>query len=197
MPSAMFIEDENHRFNILSAQSLGASSLKQGWMEIVQDRRLMQDDNRGLMQGVIDNRRSPNSFRFLVEKRSNEAKLTTNKPDGFLSLVAQMASQELIHPIHVLPKITTNNNKYTLKNSYEPLMQDLPCDIHVVNLRTLLNKESEVQGHSIPSEVSSLILHRYGLDCSFPVKAHKCSFNDGQVKITVNFQFKMGTRITD
>lgn len=41
----------------------------QGWLEVVLDRRLMQDDNRGVQQGVQDNRRTPSFFKLLLERK--------------------------------------------------------------------------------------------------------------------------------
>ena len=69
MPTQAFIEDSKNRFSILSAQSLGFSNLKTGVMEVMLDRRLNQDDNRGLTQGVLDNKVTPSVFKLLLEKR--------------------------------------------------------------------------------------------------------------------------------
>lgn len=51
--------------------------LSTGQLEVVLDRRLMQDDNRGLGQGLKDNKRTCNRFRLLLERRS-----TANKVRG-------------------------------------------------------------------------------------------------------------------
>lgn len=57
------------RLSLISRQPLGGSSLSPGSLEIMMDRRLMQDDNRGLFQGVLDNHVTPHSFYLVLERK--------------------------------------------------------------------------------------------------------------------------------
>lgn len=51
------------------------STLPSGQLEVIMDRRLMQDDNRGLGQGLKDNKKTANRFRLLLERRSASNKV--------------------------------------------------------------------------------------------------------------------------
>uniref|UniRef100_A0ACB8E5F9 Alpha-mannosidase 2x n=1 Tax=Sphaerodactylus townsendi TaxID=933632 RepID=A0ACB8E5F9_9SAUR len=78
MPVMAYIQDPQSRLTLQTAQALGVSSLSSGQLEVILDRRLMQDDNRGLGQGLKDNKRTCHHFRLLLERRS-----ATPKVGGF------------------------------------------------------------------------------------------------------------------
>lgn len=102
IPSGIFIENETHRLTVLSGQSLGGSSLKPGQVEVMQDRRLQRDDNRGLGQGVMDNRKTLHVFRLLLESREGCTPLDPSHPSGFLTARAHSLSQALTYPMERL-----------------------------------------------------------------------------------------------
>lgn len=67
MPGAAFIENDEQRLSLLGRQALGVASLEPGmdpvrtwedsfvtgWIEVMLDRRLEQDDDRGLAQVML------------------------------------------------------------------------------------------------------------------------------------------------
>ena len=61
--------------SVLKSKFINTHNYIAGQLEIMQDRRLNQDDNRGLGQGVLDNKFTPNIFRILVEPREPDAKV--------------------------------------------------------------------------------------------------------------------------
>ena len=67
MPGYASIEDSSNRLTVLSTHAQGAASLVTGSLDIWIDRRLAQDDERGLGQGVQDNVRMTTTLRVILE----------------------------------------------------------------------------------------------------------------------------------
>ncbi|XP_040270048.1 alpha-mannosidase 2x isoform X2 [Bufo bufo] len=205
MPVMAYIQDEQNRLTLHTAQALGVSSLKSGQLEIILDRRLMQDDNRGLGQGLKDNKRTCNRFRLLLEKRSSGNKLSGflskllswfrklafsitrtgsyespgNQAVSFPSLLSHMTSMHLNHEILVMP-VTNEKGGGPALRSFMPLSATLPCDIHILNLRTL-----QAEDDGIPSLDTALILHRKGFDCGLEAKnlGFNCTTSQGKLSL--------------
>uniref|UniRef100_A0A671Q5C5 Alpha-mannosidase n=1 Tax=Sinocyclocheilus anshuiensis TaxID=1608454 RepID=A0A671Q5C5_9TELE len=158
MTSMVYLQDSSARLSLLTAQSLGAASLKSGQLEVIMDRRLNQDDNRGLGQGVLDNKITANSFRLLLEKRSSAEETA---PYSYPSILSHMSYMYLNHPL-ISMAVNQRSDNPSL-TPYSPLSASFPCDMHLVNLRAIQSKE---EGGG-PSEQAALILHRKGFDCGF------------------------------
>ncbi|XP_054725610.1 alpha-mannosidase 2 [Anastrepha obliqua] len=99
IPSSAYIEDDALRLTLLTGQPLGGSSLNSGELEIMQDRRLTHDDERGLGQGVLDNQPVMHIFRVVVERIDTCLMLSETHPSGALTPMAHLASQTLLHPL--------------------------------------------------------------------------------------------------
>ena len=63
-----FLEDNSRRFSLHTRSPLGCASLQEGWFEAVLDRRLMQDDIRGLGEPVTDNVPTTSNFLLTLER---------------------------------------------------------------------------------------------------------------------------------
>ncbi|CAB3359337.1 Hypothetical predicted protein [Cloeon dipterum] len=128
MSGMAYIEDSGIRLSVISGQPLGAASLSSGQLEIMQDRRLAQDDNRGLNQGVEDNHPTPNVFRLLLERKSCHSEQWPRA-----SLAAHLSHQSLLWPLVHL--IAAGDPLVQLKGSFSPETSS-ECGLHVLNLRT-------------------------------------------------------------
>ncbi|KAI1905296.1 hypothetical protein AGOR_G00014640 [Albula goreensis] len=161
MTTMAYIQDPGVRLTLLTGQSLGVASLKSGQLEAIMDRRLMQDDNRGLGQGIQDNKITANSFRLLLEKRNHPEEGEKARPVSYPSVLSHVSSMFLNHPF--IPMALSLDFQSFQLSPYSPLASPLPCDVHLVNLRTIQSKKEG----SGPSDEAALILHRRGFDCDF------------------------------
>nr|XP_042696380.1 alpha-mannosidase 2 isoform X2 [Chrysemys picta bellii] len=139
MTTMAYIQDDGIRLTLHSAQSLGVTSLKSGQLEVIMDRRLMQDDNRGLGQGLQDNKITANLFRLLLERRNEVDEKEEKSSVSFPSLLSHITSSFINHP--VIPMTTyAESGVPQILNAFSPLTSSMPCDMHVVNLRTIQSK---------------------------------------------------------
>uniref|UniRef100_A0AAQ6IT39 Glycosyl hydrolase family 38 C-terminal domain-containing protein n=1 Tax=Anabas testudineus TaxID=64144 RepID=A0AAQ6IT39_ANATE len=133
MSSASFLQDSMSRLSLLSAQSQAAAALKPG--EVVLDRRLQQDDNRGLGQGVTDNKLTAGLYHLLLEDRRGGVQDVGGASVEHLSLLAHLSSLSLCHPPLIM--VAPSDSQLPELRPFLPLRSSLPCDVHLLNLRTL------------------------------------------------------------
>jgi alpha-mannosidase II len=169
VPSMAQLEDKNTRLSLLSAQPLGGAALEEGWLEVMLERRLMQDDNRGLGQPLKDNLLTRSLFRLLVEPVKGNPPLSTI---AYPSLLAHMSSMDVLHPLQVFVAKETMPSEALVKQGVN-LAPPLPCDLHLVTLRT---------HHQLSGSQTALVLHRKGFSC-FHGNNVDCKLKEGKVHL--------------
>lgn len=181
IPSMAFLQDKSTRLTLLSAQSNGVAGLHEGELQVVLDRRLYQDDNRGLGQGVTDNKVTPVNFRLVVQRFKSP-----HEPDGiplaYPSLLGHRLLHHLNHPLFTLVTPAQSVDSENLLTDFESFQSSLPNDVFMVNLRSIGDKQ-----RPRPSGEALLVLHRLGYDCNFECKC-LATTSKGQVKL--NHLFK-------
>lgn len=94
----MYIEDGETRLNLLIDHASGVSSRREGLLEIMVDKRTMNDDARGMGEGVLDSRRTLHRYTLLMEPiYPKSGKNSETIP--FLSPLALRLSRYLEHPL--------------------------------------------------------------------------------------------------
>lgn len=181
LPSMAFLQDKSTRLTLVSAQSNGVAGLHQGEFQVVLDRRLYQDDNRGLGQGVTDNKVTPANFRLVVERFK-----TPNQPNGspvaYPSLLGHRMLHHLNHPLFTLFAASESSDSENLLSDFNGLQSELPNDIFMVTLRSVADKQ-----RPRPSGEALLVLHREGYDCNFLCK---CLAKTSAGQVQLNHLFK-------
>ena len=166
MPAGAFIQDDNLRLSLLSAQSLGFTSLNNCEMQVFMDRILMYDDNLGLSQGVQDNVIVSSRFLLLFEIVNKENKGVINKASfDFPSLLSSLLSNNLLYPIVKLI-LKNPSDELGMFSEKKFLTKRVPCDIHLVNLRIMQTSNEEPRNNEV-----GMILFRMPYDDCVDKKA--------------------------
>lgn len=181
--TSAFIQDNQMRLTLMTTHAQGAASLEPGQLEVMLDRRTLYDDYRGMGEGIVDSRLMRHQFWLTMEFFNEE--VNTEKAYQVPSLHAQHLSNSLNYPTNIFfIEKYDESQKLEINRNVELLSYQLPCDLHVVNLRTLTEHNLPL----FPSKSSLLIMHRFGYDCRLSSSsndddesyANKCSLVKGK-----------------
>lgn len=159
--SAAFIQDSSVRMTLLTTHAQGAASLEPGYLEVMLDRRTLYDDYRGMGEGVVDSRLTRQKFWLLIED------MPENTPVEGQYQVPSLFSNHFSNNLRFPPNIYFTEvfdlkKPSALKSKITLLEQQFPCDLHLLNLRTLTDPQLPL----FPSQSALIVLHRQGYDCS-------------------------------
>ena len=102
MPTLASIEDKKQRLTILSEHAQGTASLKEGTIDVWLDRRLAQDDQRGLFQGVMDNVPTRTRLQVVIEKEG----YNVDDDEFQITPLCRQMWEELNHPLELFGEVS-------------------------------------------------------------------------------------------
>ena len=118
----------------------------------------MFDDGRGMGEGVMDNVPTLHRYTILLEPAQPEQPARAD-PLPSLSLLASILSRQLDHPPLVLHLASQESPLPPTATSL--LKQPLPCDYHIINLRSWTPRTNAPSSHAL------LTLQRHAPDCKW------------------------------
>jgi len=192
LPTMAYIQDDSSRLSVVTSSPLGGTSIKSGDLEIMLDRRLAQDDNRGLFQGVQDNKVTRHKFSLLLERRIAGCKQEPEGQASYPSLLAHSVRNSLLHPYFRLIFLAVDYSGNGLRLRYSPVQKPLDCDIHLINLRTA-NQNTYSPN---PGDKTALILHRQGFNSCYKPAGLSCQTTGGKVLLDELFPALFSSSVT-
>lgn len=175
--SGAFIQDDKMRLTLLTTHAQGAASLEPGQLEVMLDRRTLYDDYRGMGEGVVDSRLTRHRFWVILETIEHgvnppPANNSPNQGEGpgdakpaeyqLPSIFANHLANTLNYPANLfIVEKYDESNQIELNRAVQLLTVPFPCDLHILNLRTLTESNLPL----FPSNSALLVLHRQGYNC--------------------------------
>jgi len=152
-----FLQDNTHRLSLLVDHATGATSVQEGHLEVMVDRRTMYDDARGMGEGVTDSRATTHKYWLLLEPKDPSRQSPADILPS-LSPLASLLSRHLDNPVTLFSSSSSSSS--ITPPTVSLLSTPLPCDHHLINLRTWSPQHS-------PGSSALMILQRTAPDCSW------------------------------
>jgi alpha-mannosidase len=174
-----YIQDSSRRLSLLVNHAQGAASWQPGWLEVMLDRRTLYDDSRGMGEGIVDNKRMLTKFWLLLEEVTSQDSATASETFSRPSLFAHHLSNSLLYPasLFVVEGMTETpstghqqldhshhndlERDFVVNKKVMMLSRPFPCDVHLLNLRTL----SDISYTQFPSQSALMVVQRQGYAC--------------------------------
>lgn len=169
----IFIEDKLFRATLHTSYSHGATSLSSGDMEVMLDRRLNQDDWRGLGEGIKDNVVTPSYFVLLLESKHKE----DIRQPSYPSILSHQISHHLNTPAELFLQQMTSD---LATDQYKPLATSWPSDIQLINLRSVDIKKDGIW-------YSLLVVQRLAYSCQYTNTYEECHTSNGSLPFSKMF----------
>lgn len=189
--SMAYIQDSSRRLSLLVNHAQGAASWQPGWLEVMLDRRTLYDDSRGMGEGIVDNKRMLTKFWLLLEEVKAQDSAPSSGTFSRPSLFAHHLSNGLLYPANLFVvegmaetpstghQQADHNHQhdterdFILKKKVVLVSRPFPCDVHLLNLRTL----SDVSYTQFPSQSALMVVQRqgYACDASVGITIPQCS----------------------
>jgi len=156
--------------SLLVGRAMGAASWQPGWLEVILERRTLLDDKRGLGQAVIDQKRTTTRFVLLPEEIAASADNKSAADDSQPSLLAHHLSAALLYPSDLFVVEACEE----LRRHVALLSKPLPCDAHLLTLRTFAGKQK------LPAASALLLLERKDFSCRIASRVPKCALESAR-----------------
>ncbi|KAI6221443.1 Alpha-mannosidase [Aphelenchoides fujianensis] len=182
MAAAGLLEANGRRFSLVARQAAAVGSVRAGRLDVVLDRRLEQDDGRGMGVGILDNRPTESRFRLLFERADGE--WAAGNEAAYLSRAAAAHSAALLHPLDVLFTLQSIESV----DEWSALQRPFPCDVHPLAFRT--SAQSNQERGTTPAREFALVLQRFGRDCvTSGQQPVECKETDGHFDFAAHFRW--------
>lgn len=113
-------------------------------------------------EGIVDSRLTRHKFWLTIEELPSLDIKQSAKEYQVPSLYATSLANSLNYPTHIyFVEKWDDNLNLDLRNEMQLFKGSLPCDLHLVNIRTL----TEANLPLFPSRSALLIFQRFGYDC--------------------------------
>ena len=123
MPAHAAIQDSRARLTVLSEHAQGTASLEDGAIDVFLDRRLNQDDQRGLGQGVQDNVATRTRFRLVLEREGFD---TNDGAEFQITPFCRREWNQLNHPLEFFGQRTKQQLEHHISMETIPPKTDPP-----------------------------------------------------------------------